>query len=91
MADVIITVKIMPASPEIDLDAIKEKADIEIKTYGGEIGKADIEPVAFGLKALKLVFVSDEAKGSTESLEENIAKIEGVASVEVIDVRRAIG
>ena len=91
MGDVIITVKIMPASPEIDLDAIKEKADIEIKTYGGEIGKADIEPVAFGLKALKLVFVSDEAKGSTESLEENIAKIEGVASVEVIDVRRAIG
>jgi len=91
MTDVIITMKIMPESPDTDLDAIKEKADLEIKTYGGEIGKVEEEPIAFGLKALKLVFVSDEAKGSTEQLEESVSKIEGVASVEITDVRRAIG
>jgi len=53
--------------------------------------KSEQEPIAFGLKALKITFVSDESKGSTDALEENIKKIAGVNSVEVIDVRRAIG
>jgi translation elongation factor EF-1beta len=38
-----------------------------------------------------MIFVMDEAKGSPEPLEKDIAKIKGVQSVEVIDVRRAIG
>ena len=91
MADVIITMKIMPESPQVDLDAIKEKIDQEIQTFGGEVGKVEKEPVAFGLIALKMIFVADEAKGGTEQLEENISKMEEVASVEVTDVRRALG
>ena len=91
MTNVIITVKLMPSSPEVDLDAIKEKADAEIQTYGGEVGKVEKEPIAFGLVALKLIFVSDESKGSTESLEENLSKLDGVASCEITDVRRALG
>lgn len=81
----------MPASPDIDLDEIKEKVEQEIKTFGGEVGKIEKEPVAFGLIALNMIFVSDESKGSTEQLEENISKLEGIASVEVTDVRRALG
>jgi len=81
----------MPESPDVDLDAIKEKADNEIKSFGGEIGKVEKEPVAFGLIALKLIFVSDESKGSTEQLEENVSKLDGVASVQITDVRRALG
>ena len=49
------------------------------------------EPIAFGIKALKITFVMEESKGSTDSLEESIKTIEGVNSVETIDVRRAIG
>ena len=33
----------------------------------------------------------DESKGSTDALEEDIKGIEGVNSVETVDVRRAIG
>ncbi len=33
----------------------------------------------------------DEAKGSTEKLEEDVEGIEGIKSVEITDVRRAIG
>jgi len=33
----------------------------------------------------------DESKGSTDTLEESIISIEGVNSVETVDVRRAIG
>ncbi|MFC1733256.1 elongation factor 1-beta [candidate division KSB1 bacterium] len=91
MAKVIVTMKIMPKSPETDLKAIEEKATKLIAEFGGEVGKVEEEPVAFGLKALKLYFVMEEDIGSTESLENDVAEVEGVNSVEVIDVRRAIG
>jgi len=81
----------MPENPETDLKAIEEKAKIFIAEYGGEVGKVEIEPIAFGLKALNLIFVSNEDIGSTDRLEQNVSSIEGVSSAEVIDVRRAIG
>ncbi|AJF62415.1 MAG: Elongation factor 1-beta [archaeon GW2011_AR20] len=92
MANVIITLKIMPESPEIDLNELQKKAIDEIKEFTGETEtKSTIEPVAFGLKALKITFVMDENRGGTEELENNISGLDGVNSVEVIDVRRAIG
>ncbi len=92
MAKVIITLKIMPESLDIDLSELKDYAIKEIKDFAGETEtKIEIEPVAFGLKALKIIFVMDESKGSTEELENNISILKGVKSVEVIDVRRAIG
>jgi elongation factor 1-beta len=92
MANVIITLKIMPESPEIDLSKIEEDAKSKINAFAGEGDmKSEQEPVAFGLKALKILFVMDESKGSTEELEKQVAEIEGVNSVEVVDVRRAIG
>ncbi|MFP4112099.1 MAG: elongation factor 1-beta [Candidatus Woesearchaeota archaeon] len=91
MANVIITMKIMPESPETDLEALKEKAKKMIADFGGEVGKEEIEPVAFGLKAINLIFVSDENKGSTEELEKQVSDIEEVTSVEITDVRRAVG
>lgn len=91
MAQVIITIRIMPVSPEVNLDALQQQAEEKIKAFGCELGKAEKKPVAFGLQALDLVFVMDESKGSTESLEKDIAGLEGVNSAEVTDVRRAIG
>lgn len=91
MANVVVTFKIMPVSPEVDLNKIKISATKKIKSFGGEVGKAEEQPVAFGLKSLNLIFVMDEKKGSTEILEGQITDIEGVQSVEVTDVRRAIG
>jgi len=92
MTNIIITLKIMPDSPEVNLEELEKSAVDEIKAFCGETEvKKEIEPVAFGLKALKITFVMDEAKGSTEELEKKIGEIEGVSSVEVIDVRRAIG
>lgn len=91
MAQVVVTLKIMPESPETDLKAVEEKASKLIAEFGGEVGKVEEEPVAFGLKALKLYFVMDEDIGSTETLENNVSEVEGVNSVEVVDVRRAVG
>ena len=91
MADVIITLKIMPESPETDLGALESLATAHIAKFGGEVGKVEKEPIAFGLVALKLLFVMDEKIGSTEALENTIAGEAGVNSVEITDVRRAIG
>ena len=91
MARVIVTLKIMPEAVETDLSRIETKATKLITEFGGVVGKSEQEPVAFGIKALKLMFVMNEDIGSTESLEEDIRKIEDVASVDTIDVRRAIG
>ncbi|MBU1975338.1 MAG: elongation factor 1-beta [Nanoarchaeota archaeon] len=92
MANAIITLKIMPEAPDTDLEAIKEKAN---KILYSEVGegdrKAEIEPIAFGLNALNLMFVMDEAKGSPDPIADKVKEIEGVQSAEVTDVRRAIG
>lgn len=92
MADVVITIKIMADSPSVDLKQIESLALDKIKSFSGmENYKVEQEPVAFGLKAVKILFVMDEAKGATDPLEADINNIEGVHSVEVTDVRRAIG
>jgi len=92
MAQVIVTLKIMPESPEVDLNKIQEEAKSKITDFAGSGDmKVEEKPIAFGLKALNIIFVMDESKGSTEPLEESISEIEGVQSVETTDVRRAIG
>lgn len=91
MAQVIITLRIMPEGVDVDLAKINEKAAKLIKSFGGEVGRTEEVPVAFGLKSLNIIFIMDEKKGSTEKLEDDISDIPEVQSVEVIDVRRAIG
>ncbi len=91
MADVIITFKIMPESPDVDLSVVLESMKTKIEAFGATIGKSEEEPIAFGLKALRIIFVYDENKGATDDLEEECKTIEGVQNVEVVDVRRAFG
>ena len=92
MAQVVVTLNIMPSNVEVDLHALEGKVKHEIVAFcNSQEFRTSIKPVAFGLKALNIIFVMEESKGSTEDLENNIAKIHGVESVEVTDVRRAIG
>lgn len=91
MASVIITLKIMPSSPEENLSKIEKESKKLIEKFGGKPHKTEIEPIAFGLKALKIIFILDESKGSTEALEKKISSIKGVNSVEVVGITRALG
>lgn len=91
MAKAIVTIKIMPESPEEDLAVISEQAKKYISENGGEVGKEEIEPIAFGLKAVKLLYIVDEALGGTDAVETAVSGIKGVQSAEVVDVRRALG
>ncbi|MFA5303497.1 MAG: elongation factor 1-beta [Candidatus Nanoarchaeia archaeon] len=86
---VVVTFNIMPESVEIDLNALSEKIK-DILSKHGEVGKVELKPVAFGLKAIEIMAIMDESKGSTEPIENEISEIEGVNSVEVTDVRRTV-
>jgi elongation factor 1-beta len=91
MAQVYVKLKVMPASPETDLEALKEACKQKIKDFGGNIHEIEELPIAFGLTALIITFAHDEKKGTPDALENDIANLEQATSAEAIDVRRAIG
>ena len=92
MGTAVVTLTIMPGSPESDLEKIKDEVTKLVKEFAGDRDtKVGLEPVAFGLKAIKYIFVMDEDLGSPDVLAEKVQEIEDVQSAEVSDVRRAIG
>jgi len=91
MGTVVVTLKVMPESVDINLKDLTSLISKRIKKFCGEEPRTEVEPIAFGLKALIFIFLLDESKGGTDKLEEEINNIEGVNSVDVTDVRRALG
>jgi translation elongation factor aEF-1 beta len=92
MALVIVTLKVMPEDPEINLADLRDKAVKIITDFGGKVqGEPEEEPVGFGLKAMILKFSADESKGSPDPVAEKIEQIEGVRSAQVTMVSRALG
>ena len=74
------------------LNQIEEEAKKIISNFAGEgETKTEEEIIGFGLKALKIIFVMDESKGSPDPVAEKIAELGSVNSVEITDVRRALG
>ncbi|MFH1311178.1 MAG: elongation factor 1-beta [Nanoarchaeota archaeon] len=90
MGIVAVKIKIMPASVETDIKKIEEGVVKILKENKVENAKFEVQPIAFGLKALILLFGWPEEK-ELEKLEEELKKIENVSSVAIIDMRRAIG
>ncbi len=88
MAEVIIQFKIMPTSPEVDMDSLKEKV-VSLVSNEGKILKSEIEPIAFGLKALNIYAIMDESKGSPDELISKIESLDNVESAEIASVSRA--
>lgn len=81
----------MPEGIETDLKLIEQQAGHIITHHEGKVQKSVTEPIAFGLKAIKITFSRDEKLGSTDSIEEEIRRIKGVTSAEVTSVSRAMG
>ena len=92
MARAIITFKIMPESPEIDLEPIKAKA-LEIAKENGAIGEmqAKEEPIAFGLKAVMILGMYEVEGADYEAIAAKMGEIENVQSSEVAKMDLALG
>jgi len=88
MARVLVVLKVYPTDIDIDLEALVEKIkgslpnDYEVKGF-------EYEPIAFGLKALRLyIYMPENVEGGTDYLENTVASVEGVSQVEVELVHR---
>jgi elongation factor 1-beta len=90
MGIALLRMKLMPSSPSVDLEEIKENAKKVVEEGQGKNPQFEEEPIAFGLKAVILSFQIDESQ-ELDPIEENLKKIENVNSVEVLDMRRAFG
>lgn len=87
MGKVAAAIKVMPNSPEVDLDELQEQLEQSLPE-GAKINGFERDEVAFGLVALiPTVLVPDEA-GGTEAVEEAFSEVENVESVSVENVGR---
>ncbi len=91
MADVFITLKVMPSAPDSNLDKITKAVETIITKFPGKVTEKSIEPIAFGLKAVIMTFATNEKNSNLDPLEEEIKNLDNVNSCEVTEVRRVVG
>ncbi len=81
-------VKVYPSGADVDLSRLVEEVRSRLPR-GYEITRHEEEPIAFGLKALRLyVLIPEDEEGGTSRLEEVLRGVEGVDEVEVEAVHR---
>jgi elongation factor 1-beta len=82
MGSVAVIARVMPDSPEVNLDQLKKA--LKEKLPG--IQEIREEPIGFGLKALKLVAIVNDAGGETDAIERSLNEVAGVERAEIIEV-----
>ncbi|KHO47678.1 MAG: elongation factor EF-1 beta subunit [archaeon GW2011_AR5] len=80
MGQVALTLKVMPESPDVDLQALKERIAEAV-----DVKQIVDKPVGFGLVMLEVLLVFDDKIGAGD-FEEKVRGIEGVGSVEAGDI-----
>lgn len=90
MAVVAVILKVMPVSPTVNLAILTKHIKTKLEQIGGTLHSSEEQPIAFGLKALFFTIGWPEEK-NPDIIEKEIASVTDVNSVEITDVRRAIG
>jgi len=85
MSQVLVTFKVMPKEAGIDL----EKLESEIKSSLNP-DRIAREPIAFGLIALNVSKLVDDAEGQLEAVENKLRAMDAVGEVEVVEITRTI-
>jgi translation elongation factor aEF-1 beta len=85
-----VIVKIMPSSPDANLDMIKNSAKELMEKEGAKNISFEVRDIAFGLRAVIMKMAWIEEK-DTSIIEDGLAKIDNVSSVMIEDYRRAFG
>ena len=82
MGTVAVILRVMPESPEVNFEELK----LALKKKLPGIQDIKEEPIGFGLKALKLAAVINDAGGQTDALEQSLSSVPGVERAEIIEV-----
>jgi elongation factor 1-beta len=82
MGSVALIMRVMPESPEVDLEQLKGALKQKLP------GIQDIreEPIGFGLRAIKFAAIVNDAGGETDAIEKSLNEIPGVERAEIIEV-----
>ena len=88
MGTAAIKYRVMPEGVEVDLEALKVTIASTVNGAGAEIHGIEVVPFAFGLKALETtVMIEDKVGGGIpDAVEEALGAIEGVQSVEMLEM-----
>ncbi len=90
MADVIALVKIYPSEDVSDMDSLVRRIEESLPSIYRVVMKETVE-IAYGYRALVLyIRFPEDTEGGTEELETRIAGVDGVSSVEIEAVTRAL-
>ncbi|MCE4609540.1 MAG: elongation factor 1-beta [Desulfurococcales archaeon] len=88
MARVAVIMKVLPNDVSIQPQELLERIKKALPEDYQIMGSGE-EPIAFGLKALKIIIaIPEETEGGTEKLEEFLKQVEGVEEVEIETVHR---
>ena len=82
MGSVAVILRVMPESPEINIEDLK----LALKKKLPGIQEMKEEPIGFGLKALKVLAVVNDAGGETDAVEKSLNEVPGVERAEIIEV-----
>lgn len=86
MGKVVALVRIMPESVDVDM----KKLEADLKRKVPAIQDVGVEPIAFGLKALKIAVIVEDSEGGTEAVEKALSEVPGVSQAETVCVNRMI-
>jgi elongation factor 1-beta len=82
MGNVALILRVMPESPDVDLEKLKTQIRAKIP----EVQDVREEPIGFGLKALKIAVVVSDSGGQSDTVEADITAIEGVERAEIVEL-----
>ena len=89
MGEVAVQIKVMPQSPEVDLEQLKRKIELVLPN-DARLYSFDIQPIAFGLKALLVTVIVGDVEGGTDSTEEALSRVDGVESIQLVTTTRML-
>jgi len=85
MGKVMAVIKVMPDGADRDVNKLQDEL-AKVMPKSAELKGMHVNPIAFGLKAIKVAFVVSDSEGGTELVEEAFQKVPGVESVTVDSV-----
>ncbi len=85
MGEVALQYRILPDGLEVDLDGLLDSITKALPE-GAQLKASEKKAVAFGLNAIHVLVVLDDKEGGVEKVESTLAGIQGVQSVEIVQM-----
>jgi len=85
MGDVAIQYRILPESPEVNIEELTARIKAALPE-GVKVHKVATKPFAFGLSAIELLVVMKDTGGLSDTTEAELSKVEGIQSVELLEM-----